>query len=144
MYWTSRRNSGCQSSPLCRHTFLFHLAQKSGASGNSCSPTGRTNVLIQQLPQGALFQHWWFHIRGGCSWWNGHQVALQVFSLQHPHLHPKRWCNPFQTIISHGTNSLCAPCGYTLISNDCWYHCCGYLLLLRGYLVFIRSLTVSL
>ncbi len=95
--------------PLCADTFLFHVAQMSAAAGNSCSMSGRTNVLIQQHPQGALFQHWWFQIRGECSCWAWHQVAVQVFSPQHPHLHPKRWCNPFQTIISHGTNRLFAP-----------------------------------
>lgn len=80
----------------------------------------RTNVLIQQHPQGALFQHWWIQITGGCRWWDGHQVAVQVFSLQPPHLHPKRWCNPLQTIISHGTDRLFAPLhvDIPLISTD--------------------------
>lgn len=94
---------------LSMGTFLFHLAWRSGASGNSCGMSRRTNVLIQQHPQGALFQHRWFQLRAPCSWQDKHQVAVQVFSLQPPHLHPKRWCNPFQTIISHGTNRLFAP-----------------------------------
>lgn len=133
-------------SPLCMDTFLFHLALSSVAVGNSCTVFGRTNALIQQHPQGALFQHWWFHITGGCRWWDGHQVAVQVFCLWPPHLHPKRWCNPFQTIISHGTDRLFAPLHVDppLISTDCWYHCCSYLLHLRGYLVFIGNLTVAL
>lgn len=70
--------------PTCTDTFLFHVAWRSRAAGNSCSTSGRTNVLIQLHPQGALFQHWWFPIRGGCSWRNRHQVAVQVFSRRPP------------------------------------------------------------
>lgn len=60
-------------------------------------------------------------------------------------LHPKRWCNLFHAIISHSRQSLCLhPCGYSWISSDHWYHCCGYLQLLCGYLSFIRSFAACL
>lgn len=72
---------------------------------NSCSPSGRTNVLLQQHPGRGSFAS----VRALRSQRTRHQVALQVFFHQHPpNFHPKRWCNPFQTILSHGTNRLCA------------------------------------
>lgn len=67
--------------PSALHTFLPDPAQTRRC--NSCSPSGRTNVLLQQHPpRGELC----VSVRGVCSQQSCHQVAPQVFSHQRPPL----------------------------------------------------------
>lgn len=77
-------DSGPSPPPRCVDALLFHVGERRSAAGYSCSTSGRTNVLIQQHPQGAFFQHGCFQIRRRCSWWCRHQVALKVFPLHAP------------------------------------------------------------
>lgn len=43
--------------------------------------------------------------------------APGLFSSATPNFHPKRWCNPLQTILSHGTNRLCAAILFSACGN---------------------------
>lgn len=112
--------------------FPLVLSERRGDTGaHFCRPSKRTTLLTllrrigtsqHRQPESAARQH-------------SHQVALPAFPLadshsELPHLHLKRWCNPFFSPLYHTaqTGCCCSVCGNTF--DSCWlnwYHCGCYL-----------------
>lgn len=104
------RQDGCHSSPRDFTRFPAR-ADTDERCCNSCSPSGRTNVLLQQHTWrggGELY----VNLRAVCSHRTRHQVALQVFFHEHP--------PPNDDVILFRPSSHMAQTGCALLSM--WKH----------------------
>lgn len=99
---------------------------------NSCSPSGRTNVLLQQHPGRGSFAS----VRALRSQRTRHQVALQVFFHQHPPT-----SIPNDDVILFRPSSHMAQTGCALLSTHRRYHSS---VISVSYLESRRSFSVSI